>query len=566
MEGDVMKIIIHSSCKALKYNVLDGREIIFWGDRYAGAQDEYFINELQEAIDNQKSLSSDCKEEPGIFIINHPEKGIMLYSDFAVPVSFYYSVREGNFYCGNTDKKVADLIEGSKNIDKTGVYQRLCIGYTIGHRTRYHNVSVLTPGSIVFINDQVKKKITLPYEYCKNVSLKDTYEAIREEVSHLKEYMNLGLMLSAGYDSRILLSACIDSEIKLNTAYTHGLMKSLELNVAYNLAKEASVDRIVQVDAGKKMFGSRDDLQLLFNDVGCLYNTCWRLAGEYFKAMNILPICGVQAEILNGQYLQGSRAVSNYKLKYNIARHGYDAYVKDKKTFTDFCLQSSPQDHLIKFTIPEIQEKITEYKEDTQEDLMSLSEIYRESCQSWSDAFIRFLCEHDGAKLMAQQAEILRRYTPVVTPFTGRKVVTLCNSYKNKDKIFGRAMRQILNDYAPRLAKYRCTKSLLPATAPDWLYIIGRTLTPVANNRRIKKYLRIKGDRDYLPVKNTWEGGDVWLRDDNEIDELKELLTGTLLNIERMNKWLDEISLYKIGVGDGQDLLRVLEHDLLLGS
>lgn len=559
-----MKITIHSRCDLKRYTLPNKSELIFWGTRYTSCPPEEFAEEFQTAIDNLEPLAFDCLEEPGIFLLNDPKDGIVLYSDFAVPTSLYYSVIGTEVYCGNTDKRVAELIGRLEDIDRTGVYQRLSIGYTIGHRTRFQDVSALEPGSMVFINEQGIKRIKLSPHPCRNIELRDIYEALKEDVKRTKEAWPLGLMLSSGYDSRILLSVCNNLNIRLDSAYTHGPLNSLESDVAYKLAKISHVRRVIQVDAGMEMFGTRDDFLKLFEDIGYLYHPWWRLAGEYFRSRGVLPVCGVQAEILNGQYLQGPALVNNYWEKFNILTKGYTAYIRDKETFAEFFFHLV-RDHLLKYMKPEFTRDIKKYKEETKEDLCSRARDYRESSVSWGNAVVRFLCDHDGSKIRAQQAEILRRYTPVFTPFTGRRIFSLCNSFEDKNKVYGKAMRQMLQEYAPTLARCRCTKSLVPVSSPDWQYFMGRIISPIAAAMRINKYLKIKGGGDFLPARN-WIGGDIWIRECSEIDEFKGLITGFLLKEDSLCSWLDAVKSYKIAIGDGADLLRVIELDLLANT
>ena len=127
-------------------------------------------------------------------------------------------------------------------------------------------------------------------------------------------------------------------------------------------------------------------------------------------------------------------------------------------------------------------------------------------------------------------------------------------------------MRKILYKYSPQFSKIRNVTTLLPAWAPDWAHLIGRALRSYADDMRVKRFLKIKGKIQCSPTKYSWIGGDVWIREENEIEELKKLLNGSILNVEAMNVWLDEIQAYEIAVGDGQDLLRVIELDLLSNS
>ena len=66
--------------------------------------------------------------------------------------------------------------------------------------------------------------------------------------------------------------------------------------------------------------------------------------------------------------------------------------------------------------------------------------------------------------------------------------------------------------------------------------------------------------------KNSWVGGDVWVRNGNQIEEFRRLLSGNILVKEFMRIWLDKIAGYEIALGDGNDLFRFIEMDLLQES
>jgi len=56
------------------------------------------------------------------------------------------------------------------------------------------------------------------------------------------------------------------------------------------------------------------------------------------------------------------------------------------------------------------------------------------------------------------------------------------------------------------------------------------------------------------------------VRNGNQIEEFRRLLSGNILVKEFMRIWLDKIAGYEIALGDGNDLFRFIEMDLLQES
>jgi len=384
-----MRVTIHASTIYTHYKYDDGRELICFGKRYRKVADKELLKDLRNAMNNQSPLSVECGHEPGIFMFVDPHKGTMLYSDFCVPTALYYAVEKNKLCCGRTDKTVAGMIGKSDKLDLIGVYQRLVFGYTIGPRTRFEGVSVLEPGSMVIFKENRFEKVVFPYiKLTSKVNLDDIWEAIKEEIANIEDENSIGLMLSAGYDSRLILAACNEMGITIDATCTYGLLGTLELKVSYELARETSVRRVLHVDAGAEMFGSADELRSLFHKSGILYQPWWRLCGEYLRTRKSISLCGIQAEIFNGQFLQGVLGGSRI-LNYKIAKNGYEKYINDAQTFTKFCFMSALEKKT-KYFRSEIREYCQDLRQATEKDLLSLAESYKNATGNWSDSIVRF--------------------------------------------------------------------------------------------------------------------------------------------------------------------------------
>ncbi len=556
-----LEVVFHKSDAYARQELVNGGFLVQWEQRPGKGIPEGYAQDIIDSSRNSSVLPIDHALDAGVYIVSLPDGGICIYSDPGVPASLYYAVKDNVVFLSHTDRAVAELVPDSPEIDYAGVYQRLIYGYTIGPRTRYKGVCVLEPGSRIIIDEQgTIDREKLRYDH-HDVALDDIWEALGEEIGKI-ENENIGIMLSAGYDSRLLLAACLGRNRRIDIAYTHGLLGSTELGIAYELAKAARIRTFIQMDAGSGMFGSVEELHAFFDDMGILYQVFWRLAGKYFASAGATPICGVQAEILNGQFMNGllTGALSKTK-RFMIGRSGYRAFVHSCTSFAEFVL-SSVNPGLLVYIRPVFRELFEEAGEVTRSDLIALAESYLAVCDSWDEVVLRFLCAHDGSKLRAQQARILHRHCPVSAPFSGRKVFMLCNDYPNEDKLYGKAMRRLLSSYSPGLSKFRCTKSNLPLYYPDILHLIGRAVRSVLDGGRIIRFLESRGSETKDLEKISWIGGDVWIREGNGLAEIRGLVTGSILDRDVVDGYFDKIRNYRVAVGDGNDLLKLLEIDV----
>ncbi len=252
----LMKHIIHEKSVCTRHPGRDNCELIHWGRYISEDVANGFVDEIVNAVKNNTLIAVGCDAEPGIFLLSWPKGNTVLYSDPGMPVGLYYSFMDDILYLAHTDKKVVELTGKPVKLDYTGIYQRLVFGSTIGCRTRYKGVYALEPGSMVVIDQQgLNRKTLFPYESISGVTLDDIWSSLLEDIDHINSE-KIGIMLSAGYDSRLLLAACQHLERPMEIAYTHGLLGSKELSVSYELAAAARAKRIIHVDAGREMYGS----------------------------------------------------------------------------------------------------------------------------------------------------------------------------------------------------------------------------------------------------------------------------------------------------------------------
>jgi len=127
-------------------------------------------------------------------------------------------------------------------------------------------------------------------------------------------------------------------------------------------------------------------------------------------------------------------------------------------------------------------------------------------------------------------------------------------------------MRKLICKYSPRLSKYQCTKSNLPLFFPDVAHLVGRALRSYSDNGKIIRFLKSRGEKRRYLEKLSWIGGDLWIRDSNSLEEILKLVTWDILDPKITNDFINRVSNYTIAVGDGNDLLRLIELELLYGE
>ncbi|PIU28234.1 MAG: hypothetical protein COT09_05680 [Candidatus Hydromicrobium americanum] len=206
---------------------------------------------------NGMKFLSETKGEFVLLIYDIKEGKLSLVSDRCGFKPLYYMELRGKFIFASELKAILEYPEVKREIDLSGVAEYALFNYPLGEHTFVKNIRRFPPGEIwefdVRATSQLrfhKKKYWEIGELLKEKTLpareglKQSGEVFNKIVGDLtKEESKVGLTLSAGYDSRVILSALKSSQIR---ALTFGKRTDREVIVASKLAKLVGCKHLIQ--------------------------------------------------------------------------------------------------------------------------------------------------------------------------------------------------------------------------------------------------------------------------------------------------------------------------------
>jgi hypothetical protein len=242
------------------------------------------IEEIAESLLN--NIKIDFSNYNGIFnIVVQNKSKIIIYSDPSSLIPIYYTTIGGSFYYFSHVFIFASIF----NIppDYRGFAQKISMGYTLGSRTLFKDVSRLNPGEIVEYNFE-KSEIISNYLECyfcekelKKINLDKLFNSIDNSFKLFKNnHSEIGIMLSEGFDSRLLLGFTKRNSISLKT-YSH---------VTEGTKGNKIIEKVVNLVNSDHYFNKLSefpkDEKMLFTHLYLSDNInvpIWSFSTEYFK-------------------------------------------------------------------------------------------------------------------------------------------------------------------------------------------------------------------------------------------------------------------------------------------
>tara|TARA_Y100000296_G_scaffold39477_1_gene45535 strand:- start:17675 stop:19435 length:1761 start_codon:yes stop_codon:yes gene_type:complete len=265
---------------------------LYLGDRHFGSNDTAYTCE-------QKKWSP--TQHTGTLINFDARRGLLnIQSDFLGSEPLFYGFKGGALWVSNRIENFARY--GDFERDWAGVFTFLNDAYTVGERSLLKHVFLLRPLQRVTYNVITETLETKSFDYWKSDSSADVesvLDAVDERLNHvLCNSPHTSLMLSAGWDSRLLLSS--NPERIVNT-YTHGHLASREIAIAFQLGsplqKSMSFEPLENTP-----FGRNQALEMLAQ-LGSALFPHWYFASSLLNSSSEVPLsAGLFVEHLSGHY------------------------------------------------------------------------------------------------------------------------------------------------------------------------------------------------------------------------------------------------------------------------
>jgi hypothetical protein len=462
-------------------------------------------------------------------------------------------------------------------VDTIGVGESLVKGFTCAGRTLYQNIRRLLPGqSLEYVPSLDKLTISegsrlwidqganefKDRRAAATIAWSELKRAVQERIRYPGKH---GLMLSAGWDSRLLLCAMIELlGAKEAYSYTHGDFKSLELKIVRALRQS------VEIEGHEEPLNSAvfapETLEMAFDRTETIIFPDWVHAGAMAASSGLKSLsCGVYAAVLGGHngptattkgarrimvggrslleqsigMTLGSKTKTRELIGFSVKRPSY--------VCRDFF--KNPDDHN------------QAARADCEYDLQRLKQRGVTNTDKLVEAFIS---EHRGTQYMEAQPLACRTDLDVNIPYIDRTLLSVACQIPFRFKFHNAVHRTILKDHAAHLLNFPCSATLVPAYMPIPLQEASRVTRRLMERVTWKLYFLTKGR--VQPLRFGWPNYE-FLRQGNALHALVDSLTADFWDKGVLRNWLvkaAEFSDHRRMTFIWQPLLRVYHTDLML--
>lgn len=373
--------------------------------------------------------------------------------------------------------------------DSVGISEFLAKRHTFHRRTQYQNIFRLLPGQVVDYHldscqltvrepriTWVGNKEMYPGPIDCEVLWNSLNTAVRRSFDLEKRH---ALMMSGGWDSRLLLSAMVEqlSNHKV-IAYSWGDPRSRELQIVNKICRSVGVECILEpLDDTLYEPGF---LGRAFNRVEHVLFPQWYRASEQLSGIGVQSVsAGVYGEILGGHYgpsmaLTGMRkaiavgaALIGIPVQFNSFERLRFPGVPRKPRFltmaawTDMCDTARQMNNDIDSAWQDIEKLGTENREQLMEAFVALTR---------------------GSRYINQQILSCRTDLDVALPFIDIDLLTLASQIPQSAKIHNTISRRLLRQYGSPLLQFTTGATLVPASMPIVFQEASRAIRTLHDN------------------------------------------------------------------------------------
>lgn len=543
-------------------------EIIFDGYLHPFSQSHsqtWLLGLANRIIDHNEVLRG---TESGVFNIamRIKETGdIYLANDPGGLFPLYYGVSGKNFYFFSHLYLAAQIL--SLQPDYLGILTKILLGYTLGSRTVFSSFQRINPGEIVSFrmeNGEVTTRSSEAYftQYHEYDREQDdlVWDTLRQPFSHLaNQYKTFGVMLSEGFDSRLVAGLAQDAGLQLYT-FTHGTRATRGTQITSQLAEALHAHH--QFDGLENGLPADPvDLQkqlLLCDNFTVPY---WIDGSRYFQQANVDVI---SAGTALDSSLGGHAFYKPANDRFSAVTQRYMEIVKqDLGLLGDEYIERLSEDLLSGFRRALSPDKAKaavngRFKPDVAlgfannlaqvgEELEGEIERVRSTGSKLSSQLLqRFFFENRARKYSFGQELTIRIYNRVVVPSYEPVVMRLLGSINPRHKLHHQVYLRLFRRRLPNLAGIDNGGFGLPISYPRLILETSRFIAKYSETRFIARFLQSKGTIPINQIRSV-AFTEVTARQGKALGFFDEFFAqhADILNSAELRAWTDRIRTYR---------------------
>jgi hypothetical protein len=536
----------------------------------------YVVNgkpELFHLVDGALALTEACKGN--VAVVDARTGNWHIGSEWTGTFPLYYFHGRGQLLFSSRLRPLARAVGAT--VDPIGLYESLVKGYTFGGRTLFEKIRRLLPGQSLTYSPLVDKlnlrENSLLWADGNTSELNDLRavaeiawanlkHAVAERISYPGKH---GLMMSAGWDSRLLLSAMIESVGAAKVyVYTHGDSKSLELRIARALRESVGVEGHEE-PLDSAIFAPAD-LEIAFDRAETIIFPEWVRAGAMGVSLGLQSqACGVYAAVLGGH--NGPTAATKGARRLVVGSRSLleqlsGIAVGPKMAAAELLPFSLKKPSYVR---QGVFKTALDYNEAARADFeYDIDRLERRGIRN-PDRFVEaFISEHRGTQYMEAQPLSCRAGIDVNIPYIDRSLLSVASRIPFRLKFHNAIHRVILQNHAPHLLRFPCSATLVPAYMPIPVQEASRVARRCMERITWKLYFLTGGK--IQPVRFGWPNYE-FLRQKNTLHSLVDSLTADLWDKTLLRKWLLSAAKFSDRRKMSfiwQPLLRIFYTDLML--
>ena len=455
-----------------------------------------------KAYGTELAISTDCK---GNVLLYDDETSIVhLLRDWSSCFPAYFTKYKNNFMVSSHIVPLAQTINAK--IDWVGMVEYMLSGYCIGSRTQFVDIHRLCPGQLLSYSME-KGEYTIQETsklWSYHVSERKFEDAAGKIINHLSAFWErdfasdadrIGIMLSAGWDSRLVLASVLASKNKrdcLAVTYESSIKTSREVAIAQEIAEELGLD----FRAEKVIFDPPDIefLHKVFTDTETCCFPEWYCLGEIFHRDGVKRItCGILGEVLGGHYGQsfignvfqkafrflstyikaGDEALSLEQAEKMLVKLHAAApwYVKDGSNFR--------HRDILDEIVSDVQRSVYRYR--------------KRGIESGNQLLEAFTTEHIGMGHWAEQGLSARGKIDIMLPFADKRVMEEATALSINGRIHNKLTRALIKRLCPKLLDFPTSAILVPAKYPLLVQEFSRVVRILGETAAKHLHTRTKG-------------------------------------------------------------------------
>jgi hypothetical protein len=484
-----------------------------------------------------------------IAVANADDGSLYIASDWSGSFPLYYSITDDGLLFASLLRPLCRTIGATP--DLAGIASLLKYGHQIGQRSIAQNVHRLLPGQCLAYSREMGEARILESsrawagevgcnQATGNELLEQIWQAAIEALPRLEiPHSALGLMMSAGWDSRTILAAWLARHPGESiTTYTHGDVKSRELRIVTQIAQGLDVSHLIEPLA-ESVFDPVG-LEAMFTSTEAIQFPHWNRAATILNARGItLATAGVYGEVLGGHYgpamlHTGLRKILSVGA--SVAGIPTSTRMVDPESSLSQTARIVPDrafPWIVSDQFTDVREELSiAHKADVRKTIRRLQERGVKSMDALIEAFV---AENRGSQLITSQLRCMRDVMHVSLPFCDHRFLNLVAGVPLAVKVHNRLNQRLLRRFAPELLQYPSAATLASSASPIWVQEGSRLVRRLVEKGQWKIH-RTRPSYVDRP-RNGWLNFD-FLKTSHALQTIREDLRSPLWNYRRMDERL----------------------------